>query len=136
MNPILKYLKNVFAAKRILGDDTDLSGLVKADFLLQQLVKEEKEGKIGDLFKRYQEEGGKLSYKTFQRTIAKLANGGFVVKDTQLGGAKGSTSTIRINDVSTVEEKPVSTTDEFGSAAELVVEKEEKKQGQNTLENF
>ncbi|HEA78997.1 MAG TPA: class A beta-lactamase-related serine hydrolase, partial [Maribacter sp.] len=42
MNPILKYLKNVFAAKRVLGDDTDLSGLVKADFLLQQLIKEEK----------------------------------------------------------------------------------------------
>ena len=42
MNPILKYLKNVFAAKRVIGDDTDLSGLVKADFLLQQLIKEEK----------------------------------------------------------------------------------------------
>ena len=42
MNPILKYLKNVFAAKRILGDDTDLSGLVKADYLLQQLIIEDK----------------------------------------------------------------------------------------------
>eukprot|EP01093_Parvamoeba_rugata_P018487 TRINITY_DN7907_c0_g1_i2.p1 TRINITY_DN7907_c0_g1~~TRINITY_DN7907_c0_g1_i2.p1 ORF type:complete len:380 (-),score=98.03 TRINITY_DN7907_c0_g1_i2:167-1306(-) len=42
MNPILKYLKYVFATKRVLGDDTDLSGLVKADFLLQQLIKEEK----------------------------------------------------------------------------------------------
>ena len=42
MNPILKYLKNVFAAKRVLGGDSDLSGLVKADFLLQQLIKEEK----------------------------------------------------------------------------------------------
>ena len=42
MNPILKYLKNVFATKRVLGGDSDLSGLVKADFFLQQLVKEQK----------------------------------------------------------------------------------------------
>lgn len=42
MNPILKYLKNVFAAKRILAGDTELTGLLKADFLLQQLIKEDK----------------------------------------------------------------------------------------------
>ncbi|WP_396633547.1 serine hydrolase domain-containing protein [Maribacter sp. R86514] len=42
MNPILKYLKNVFAAKRILADDTELTGLVKADYLLQQLIIEDK----------------------------------------------------------------------------------------------
>ncbi|WP_036156269.1 serine hydrolase domain-containing protein [Maribacter forsetii] len=42
MNPILKYLKNVFAAKRILADDTELTGLVKVDYLLQQLIIEDK----------------------------------------------------------------------------------------------
>ncbi|WP_424002207.1 serine hydrolase domain-containing protein [Maribacter sp. IgM3_T14_3] len=42
MNPILKYLKNVFAAKRVLADDTQLSGLVKADYLLQELIKHDK----------------------------------------------------------------------------------------------
>jgi len=42
MNPILKYLKNVFAAKSILADDTELTGLVKADYLLQQLIIEDK----------------------------------------------------------------------------------------------
>ena len=42
MNPILKYLKNVFATKRVLADDTQLSGLVKADFLLQELIKHDK----------------------------------------------------------------------------------------------
>ncbi|WP_299325291.1 serine hydrolase [uncultured Maribacter sp.] len=42
MNPILKYLKKVFAAKRILVDDTELTGLVKADYLLQQFIKQDK----------------------------------------------------------------------------------------------
>ena len=37
-NPITKYLKNLFAKKRILGDDTQLEGLVKADALLNNLV--------------------------------------------------------------------------------------------------
>tara|TARA_R110002051_G_scaffold3131_3_gene16817 strand:+ start:7301 stop:8434 length:1134 start_codon:yes stop_codon:yes gene_type:complete len=42
MNPILKYLKNVFTAKRVLGDDTELAGLIKVDFLLQELIKQDK----------------------------------------------------------------------------------------------
>ncbi|WP_324025542.1 serine hydrolase domain-containing protein [Maribacter sp. BPC-D8] len=42
MNPILKYLKNVFAAKRVLADDSQLIGLVKADYLLQELIKHDK----------------------------------------------------------------------------------------------
>ncbi|MGO4920595.1 serine hydrolase domain-containing protein [Maribacter spongiicola] len=42
MKPILKYLKNIFAAKRVLVDDTQLSGLVNADFLLQELIKHNK----------------------------------------------------------------------------------------------
>ena len=39
MNPILKYLKDFFAAERILGDEVNLKGLVEADTLLQNLVK-------------------------------------------------------------------------------------------------
>jgi len=42
MNPILKYLKNVFAAKRVLGDDPNLTGLVKADALLQDMFSDDK----------------------------------------------------------------------------------------------
>jgi len=38
MNPILTYLKNIFAAKRVLGNDGELNGLAKADILLQQLT--------------------------------------------------------------------------------------------------
>ncbi|WP_289041601.1 serine hydrolase domain-containing protein [uncultured Zobellia sp.] len=42
MNPILKYIKNVFAKKRILGDEPSLNNLVTADMLLQSLVKQNK----------------------------------------------------------------------------------------------
>lgn len=42
MNPILTYMKNMFAAKRVLGDDTELSGLTKADALLQNLIETNK----------------------------------------------------------------------------------------------
>ena len=38
MKPILKYLKNFFLKKEILGEDTSLTGIVKADTLLTQLV--------------------------------------------------------------------------------------------------
>lgn len=38
MNPILHYLKEIFASKRILGANPELLHLVKADALLQQLV--------------------------------------------------------------------------------------------------
>ncbi|MDO1512049.1 serine hydrolase domain-containing protein [Maribacter confluentis] len=42
MNPIISYIKNVFAAKRVLGEDRNLTGMVKADYLLQRLILEKK----------------------------------------------------------------------------------------------
>ena len=42
MNPILKYLNNFFAAKRILGENTQLAGLAEVDALLSALVDERK----------------------------------------------------------------------------------------------
>ena len=42
MNPILKYIKNLLAKKRVLGDEPSLNGLVAADVLLTDLVKDEK----------------------------------------------------------------------------------------------
>lgn len=41
-NPITKYLKNLFASKRIIGDNKGLTGLVKADEVLNNLVNEKK----------------------------------------------------------------------------------------------
>ncbi|MFK7814161.1 MAG: serine hydrolase domain-containing protein [Maribacter sp.] len=42
MNPITKYLKNLFAKNRIIGDNDELHGLVKAEALLNNLVNEKK----------------------------------------------------------------------------------------------
>lgn len=42
MNPIQKYLKNLFAKKRVLGNDLKLTGLAKTDTLLCDLVNEKK----------------------------------------------------------------------------------------------
>ncbi|WP_394750755.1 serine hydrolase domain-containing protein [Spongiimicrobium salis] len=46
MKPLLRFFKDFFAAKRILGDDDNLTGLLKADALLQALVTD---GKIPGL---------------------------------------------------------------------------------------
>ena len=58
------------------------------------LVKEQSEGKIGDLFRTYQEKGGKANYKTFQRRIEKLAQGGFVDTKKIVGGKQGTTTIV------------------------------------------
>lgn len=42
MNPIQKYLKNLFARKRVLGNDAKLTGLVKADAILTSLINDKK----------------------------------------------------------------------------------------------
>ncbi len=42
MNPITKYLKNLFAFQRVMSDNMILSGLVKADTVLRRLVDEKK----------------------------------------------------------------------------------------------
>lgn len=38
MKPLFRYIKNIFASKRILADDSALHGLTRADHLLGQLV--------------------------------------------------------------------------------------------------
>lgn len=52
-----------------------------------KIIKENSGMKIGDLFKVYEKLGGKSSYKTFQRKIAKLDEGKFVsLERTYAGG--------------------------------------------------
>jgi len=52
-----------------------------------KVIKENSGIKIGDLFKVYEKAGGKCSYKTFQRKIAKLDEGKFVsLERTHSGG--------------------------------------------------
>ncbi len=50
--------------------------------------------KSGELFRHYQEKGGKLSYKSFQRKVGVLEKGGFVKVEKVIGGAEGTTSII------------------------------------------
>lgn len=38
MNPIIKYIKNIFASQRVLGKDVRLQSLLSADFILQNLI--------------------------------------------------------------------------------------------------
>lgn len=42
MNPITKYLKDLFSKRRIVADDSQLQGLVKVDAILNALVNEKK----------------------------------------------------------------------------------------------
>lgn len=59
------------------------------------LIKENNNIRIGDLYKLYQEHGGVVSYKTFQRKIKKLQDGKFISVTKTEGGDLGNTSIIR-----------------------------------------
>ncbi len=50
--------------------------------------------KIGELFKLYEQEGGKSVYKTFSRKIAKLAENKFVTLERTTGGSEGNTTIV------------------------------------------
>ena len=64
----------------------------EAQFILK-VIKQNSGKKIGDMFKDYETIGGKSSYKTFQRRIAKLDEGKFI-KVTKQTGAGGNTTII------------------------------------------
>ena len=51
--------------------------------------------KIGDLYKIYQGNGGKLVYKSFQRKIDKLQKSKFIVVEKTAGGDEGNTTIIK-----------------------------------------
>ena len=58
------------------------------------IIKENENKKIGDLYKFYQNEGGKLGYKSFQRKITKLEKNKFINVTKTEGGSMGNTSII------------------------------------------
>ncbi|MEM4267761.1 MAG: AAA family ATPase [Candidatus Woesearchaeota archaeon] len=62
-------------------------------FMLE-VIKDNTNKKIGELFRIYQERGGVSSYKTFQRKVKKLEDNGFIAVKKINGGAEGSTSII------------------------------------------
>jgi len=62
------------------------------------VVKEQSGGKIGDLYKSFQENGGLGSYKSFQRKVEKLEKAGFITVKKTSGGAEGNTSFISLKE--------------------------------------
>ncbi len=58
------------------------------------IVKRFPESKIGDLHKKYLEEGGQRSYKSFQRMIASLAKAKFI-KTEKVTGSEGNTTIVK-----------------------------------------
>jgi len=60
-----------------------------------EIVKKNSGDKIGDLFKKYQEAGGKGQYKTFQRKVKKLLINKFITVKKLVGGAQGSTTIVK-----------------------------------------
>lgn len=62
-------------------------------FILE-IIKRNSGKKIGELFKAYQDEGGKSVYKTFQRKISRLAASKFITVKKMTGGAEGTTTIV------------------------------------------
>lgn len=58
------------------------------------VVKKNPQTKIGGLYEKYKEEGGEKTYKTFQRSIKKLADNKFISIKKITGGPEGSTTLV------------------------------------------
>ncbi len=65
--------------------------------LILDLVKNNSGKKIGDFFQLYQQKGGKLVYKSFQRKIDKLQKDKFITVEKTAGGEDGNTTIIKNN---------------------------------------
>ena len=71
------------------------SELAEDEQLVLDLVKQNSGKKIGDFFKLYQQNGGKLVYKSFQRKIDKLQKNKFIIVEKTAGGEEGNTTIIK-----------------------------------------
>ncbi len=71
----------------------DEEELKEDDESFMELIKNNTGMKIGDLFIKYQEKGGKLSYKSIQRKIKRLNDNGFITAK-RVNEGKGSTTVI------------------------------------------
>ena len=63
--------------------------------IILDAVKNNSGSRIGELFKKYQDNGGKLVYKSFQRKIEKLEKNKFIKVEKTAGGEEGNTTIIR-----------------------------------------
>ncbi|MBI2541568.1 AAA family ATPase [Candidatus Woesearchaeota archaeon] len=69
--------------------------LAEDEKLILSLVKSNSGSRIGDLFRSYQQNGGKLVYKSFQRKIDKLQKSKFIIVEKTAGGEDGNTTIIK-----------------------------------------
>ncbi|MEM3154205.1 MAG: AAA family ATPase [Candidatus Woesearchaeota archaeon] len=88
----------VFHAERALSKLSEFSikpeeALSEDARVILKLVKSQS-GRIGDLFRAYQDQGGTGTYKTFQRRIETLEKGGFVETKKIVGGKEGTTTLV------------------------------------------
>lgn len=61
------------------------------------LIKSSDGEKIGSLYEEYSKRGSDVSYKTFQRRVAKLEKGRYISVDHVEGGEGGRTSILHYN---------------------------------------
>lgn len=87
----VKHVKSAFEKLDdfTIKNSTDLEEGMK---FIYEVVKENSGKKIGDLYNLYKDQGGKSSYKTFQRKIDKLSENKFISTKKQTG--KGGNTTI------------------------------------------
>jgi archaeal cell division control protein 6 len=76
------------------NEKTDLEDDTK--FILE-VVKQNTNKRIGELFEDYQKAGGKGVYKTFQRKIKSLSDSGYISVEKVTGGSEGSTTFVKYN---------------------------------------
>ena len=65
--------------------------------LILDLEKKNSGKRIGDFFRLYQENGGNLVYKSFQRKIDKLDKSRFITVEKTAGGDEGNTTIVKHN---------------------------------------
>ena len=65
--------------------------------MILDLVKSNSGKKIGEIFRCYQDGGGKLVYKSFQRKIEKLEKNKFISVEKTAGGDDGNTTIVKVN---------------------------------------
>ena len=68
-------------------------GLDEGMQFILNLIKDNSGEKIGDIFSKYAEQGGDMSYKSFQRRILKLSESRFINTE-KISGNEGNTTKV------------------------------------------
>jgi len=90
--------------EEVIGKLTNIA-IKKTDDLEEQLqiilelIKNNSNQKIGDLFRLYIKQGADCTYKTFQRRIDKLAKNKFIATEKKTGGAEGTTTIVKFENI-------------------------------------